>query len=158
MSGDHARPGPGFWIAFAVGAAVMTYGAHGLIEQAGTDTAGSVGRWIVGADLAHDLLLAPVAIAVGWAVGRVVPGWLRPPVQAGLVATGVLLLIAWAPLRGYGRALVPDNPSVQPLDYRTALVTVVAVVWLVAAAWAVLRRRVRSGVGANSDAADPGRP
>lgn len=142
MNREDARRGAGFWIAFGIGVAVMTYGVRGLVDQAGTGTAGTVGRWIIGADLAHDLVLAPIAIAVGWVVGRLAPGWARAPIQAGLVATGVLLLVAWAPLRGYGRALVPDNPSVQPLDYRSALATVLAAVWIGVGLWAVARRRV----------------
>jgi hypothetical protein len=158
VSADDARPGPGFWIGFAVGVTVMAYGIRGLVEQVGTETAGSVARWIVGADLAHDLVLAPIAIGVGWTAGRVVPGWARAPVQAGLVATGVLLLIAWAPLRGYGRAAVPDNPSVQPLDYGTALATVLALVWLVATVWARLRRRVRTRAAAIPAAPDRAHP
>ena len=43
---------------------------------------------------------------------------------------------AW---RGYGRDAVPDNPSVQPLDYTTSTVTALAFVWAVAGVWVVVR-------------------
>lgn len=65
------------------------------------------------------------------------PPW-RAPIQAGLVATGVTLAIAWPGLRGYGRHIVPDNPSVQPLNYATATLTVLGVIWGVVAIWLVI--------------------
>lgn len=42
-------------------------------------------------------------------------------------------------LRGYGRDRVPDNLSVQPLDYTAAVLTVLAVVWAVVAVWLAAR-------------------
>jgi hypothetical protein len=56
-------------------------------------------------------------------------------VRAGLFASAVLLLVAWPALRGYGRDHVPDNPSVAPLHYGTAVATVLAVVWVAVAVW-----------------------
>jgi hypothetical protein len=70
----------------------------------------------------------------------------RRPVRAGLFATFVVVLVGWAPLRGYGRDRVPDNPTVDPLDYATAIPTVLTVVWLFTLGWiavAVRRGRVR---------------
>ena len=42
-------------------------------------------------------------------------------------------------MRGYGRARTPDNPTVQPLDYATAVMTVVIVIWILAAVWLAVR-------------------
>ena len=64
--------------------------------------------------------------------------------RAGLFASFVVVLVGWAPLRGYGRDQVPDNPTVGPLDYASAIATVLVVVWLLVAAWIAaswLRRR-----------------
>ena len=36
------------------------------------------------------------------------------------------ILVGWAALRGYGRDQVPDNPTVDPLSYGTAVLTVLA--------------------------------
>ena len=105
------------------------------------DTAPDVARWVIGADLIHDFILAPVVIGIGWGVNRLVSLRWRPPIQAGLFATGVTLLIAWPGWRGYGRHLVPDNTSVQPLDYTTAILTVLAVIWITVAIWLALRLR-----------------
>ncbi|MBK5287235.1 MAG: hypothetical protein JJE46_02090 [Acidimicrobiia bacterium] len=133
------RPGPGFWIGLIVGGAVMAFGVRGVfMDSRGTRPVALAG-WIVGADLVHDLVIAPIAVAVGWTIGRLVPrGW-RTPITTGLVATGVVLVVAWPALRGYGRAVVPDNPSVQPLAYGTAVAWVLGAVWIGVAIWLVIR-------------------
>ncbi len=136
---DRDRPGPAFWIGLVIGGAVMAFGIRGVFMNSHATDPVVLVQWVVGADLVHDLIVAPVAIAVGWAVTRVVPLVAKVPVQLGLVATGVVLVVGWAPLRGYGRATVPDNPSVQPLDYSTAVLTVLAAVWIVVAVWITVR-------------------
>ena len=136
---DRDRPGIAFWVGLLIGGAVMAYGIRGvLMDSRATDPSVLV-QWVVGADLVHDLIVAPLVVAVGWAVTRTVPLVVRVPIQLGLVATGVVLVVGWAPLRGYGRATVPDNPSVQPLDYSTAVLTVLAAVWIVVAVWIAIR-------------------
>jgi len=128
-----------FWVAVAIGAAVMVYGALGLVSDAGFGASTKVAAWLVGADVANDFVLAPLACLVGVAVARVLPRWCRAPVQAALLTTGVLLVVVFPALRGYGRDTVPDNPSVQPLDYTTATLTALAVVWAAAGVWLVVR-------------------
>jgi hypothetical protein len=128
-----------FWVAVATGAAVMVYGALGLVSDAGFGASANVAGWLVGADVGNDFFLAPLGCLVGAAVARVLPHWCRAPVQAALLTTGVLLIVVFPALRGYGRATVPDNRSVQPLDYTTATLTAVAAVWAVAGVWLVVR-------------------
>jgi hypothetical protein len=135
-----------FWVALPVGAAVMAFGAVGLIGDAGLTGAADVARWFVGSDLAHDFVIAPVMGLVGAAVTRLLPRWCRAPIQAGLIASGVLLIVVFPALRGYGRDTVPDNLSVHPLDYTTATLTALAVVWTLAAAWLAIRIARRRGV------------
>jgi hypothetical protein len=131
------RFGRPFWIALPVGAAVMAFGAIGLVTDLGLSGSADVARWLVGADLANDLVLAPLACLIGAAVAHLLPRWCRAPVQAALLTTGVLLIVAFPAVRGFGRDEVPDNETVQPLDYTTATLTVLAVVWAVAAVWAL---------------------
>lgn len=133
------RYGRAFWIALPLGAALMAFGALGLVGDTGLTASTDVARWLVGADLAHDFVLAPLACLVGAAVARVLPRWCRTPVQAALLASGVLLIVVFPALRGYGRDEVPDNASVQPLDYTTATLTALAVVWAAAAVWLAVR-------------------
>jgi hypothetical protein len=131
--------GRAFWIALPVGAAVMVYGAIGLVTDSGLSRAFDVAGWLVGADLANDAVIAPLACLAGAGLARLLPRWCRAPVQAGLLATGVLLIVAFPALRGFGRDEVPDNLTVQPLDYTTSTLTALAVVWAAAALWAVVR-------------------
>ena len=72
---------------------------------------------------------------------------MRAPVRAGLFASAVVILVGWAALRGYGRDHVPDNPTVDPLDYGSAVLTVLAVIWGAVAVWAAMawfRSRARA--------------
>jgi hypothetical protein len=128
-----------FWVALPVGAGLMAFGAVGLVQDTGLSAAADVARWLVGADLAHDFVLAPLACLIGFAVARVLPRVCRSPVQAALLTSGVLLIVVFPALRGFGRDQVPDNPSVQPLDYTSSTLTALAIVWTLAAVWLVVR-------------------
>jgi hypothetical protein len=138
------RHGAGFWIGFVIGGAIVAYGIRGVLTAPGGLRLADLARWVIGADLVHDFVLVPVAIGIGAVAVRLSPAALRPPLRFGLVASGVVVLLGWAPWRGYGAALVPDNPTVQPLDYTSAILTVLAVIWLGAAGWALARARSRA--------------
>ena len=139
VGAGHERPGATFWVGLLIGGGVMAFGIRGVLMQSGATDPSALTSWVIGADLLHDLLIAPIAVAIGWGVNRAVPGRWRVPVQAGLIASAITLAIGWPGLRGYGRHLVPDNPSVQPLNYAKAVVTVLAIIWGVVALWLVLR-------------------
>ncbi len=139
--------GVGFWIAVVIGGAIGTYGLVGLLGAAPATRPPQALLGALGLDLLHDVVLAPIACAVGWVLARWLPEPIRRPVRAGLFATFVVVLVGWAPLRGYGRDRVPDNPTVGPLDYASAIATVLVVVWLLIAAWiggSWLRRRAEA--------------
>ncbi len=135
---DHPG-GASFWIALVVGAGIMAFGVRGALDQLRPGSVADVARWLIGADLVHDFVVAPIAVTIGWLVGRVVAQRWRAPIQAGLMATAITGAIGWPGLRGYGADLVPDNPSVQPLNYATAVGTVVGVIWVAVAIWFVAR-------------------
>ena len=141
-----ARAGASFWIALAVGGGIMAFGFRGALDQLSSFP--DVARWVIGADLIHDFVIAPIAVGIGWAVGRVVSMKWRAPIQAGLMATAITVAIGWPGLRGYGRHLVPDNPSVQPLNYATAVGTVIGIIWAVVAIWLVTRAMTQRRVPA----------
>ena len=130
--------GLAFWIAIVAGVSVAAYGvAEYLARYPDLTRRVALARWIIGVDIAHDLLLAPLVVLVGVAVRRVVPRLALGPVQFGLIASGVVLLIAWRPL--HHSAAYKHNATVQPLDYGTATLTVLAVVWTIATAWVAVR-------------------
>jgi hypothetical protein len=103
-----------------------------------------VAGWVVAADLLHDLVLAPLVCVLGLAIARFVAPPLRWPIRAGAIATAIVLLVAYPALRGFGRRTAPGNASVQPLDYTTAVLTVLAVVWGAALVWACVNLAVHA--------------
>ena len=144
------QAGVSFWIALVIGGGIMAFGIQGVLDNLSA-SATDVAKWVIGADLLHDFVVAPLAVGIGWAVGRVVSMRWRAPIQAGLMATAITVAIGWPGLRGYGRHLVPDNPSVQPLNYATAVGTVIGIIWAVVAIWLIARalrsRRVLDSLG-----------
>jgi len=139
--------GPGgrtFWICLIAGWAVIAYGIGGLLLNADRTHPEQWIRWVVGALVVHDLIVAPLVFALGaYLVARIPPG-ARAATQGALFASGVVVLTAWPFLRGYG--LLADNPSALPNNYALGLAIVLSLVW---AATAVLLtwtwRRNRSG-------------
>lgn len=137
------RHGVRFWIAFAVGGAVMAFGVRGALQHAAATHPRDLFIWLVGAGLLHDLVVAPLICATGLLLAHFLAEPWRTPVRAGLILSALVVLVGWPGLRMYGRDRVPDNLSAQPLDYSTAVLTVLAVVWLSVAVWTLLRVRAR---------------
>ncbi len=138
---EEAPPGRLFWPAVGVGWVVMTIGALGLVSDPDKTQPGESIRFVVGAAVVHDLLLAPVVVLVGWGLAKVVPERARGPVQAALIVSGMVALFSVPFVRGYGR--VSTNPSILPRNYGGGLAVILAAVWVVAAG-AVARRWWRS--------------
>ena len=95
-------------------------------------------RWWVTAAVVHDIVVAPLTIAVGWLVVSFAPRAAKAPLQAGLVLSAILVAVAWPALRGYGR--IPSNPTYLPRDYGTGLALSLLVVWMACGAWAAVRQ------------------
>lgn len=134
-----AGPSPtGLWVGLAVGVPIMAVGVRGALVDAALTHPAELARWVVGAAVVHDLLLAPAVLAAGWSARRVTPAAAWPVVRWGLVTTGVLALLAWPLVRGYGRD--PAVPSLLPRDYAGGLVGAVAAVWLAVAVLCAWRR------------------
>ena len=94
-------------------------------------------RWWVTAAVVHDVVVAPLAVGVGWLVVRFAPRVAKAPVQAGLIVSAVVVAMSWPALRGYGR--IASNPTYLPRDYGRGLILSLAVVWAACGAWTVLR-------------------
>ena len=122
----------------------MVWGAVGLVRGLGGAGLEPYGRFALGGVVVHDLLLAPLVVVAGVLLVRVVPAAVRDLVQAGLVVSGTVTVLAVPVLLGYGRQA--DDPSTLPLDYGRGLLVTLAVVWAVLAAVAGLRAlRARDG-------------
>jgi fatty acid desaturase len=97
--------------------------------------------WLVGLDLAHDLLLAPAVVLVGFVVRRVVPARARAAVQVALVLSAFVLLVGLLPLLGTAGGA---NPTIQPIAYGPSIAAVLAAIWLAAAAAIAMAGHPRS--------------
>jgi hypothetical protein len=113
----------------------MAVGVNGLVEHTDATPPSSYLRFLIGGDILHDLVVAPMTIFIGVLILRRVPAVVHPPLRAGLFASAIVITLSWPALRGYGRERAPDNPTVQPLNYATALLTVLAAIWLISLAW-----------------------
>ncbi len=140
MTGDvRLRVGLG-----AVGVAVMAYGVWSLRSVDWADWP-SLLLWLGGGVIAHDVLLAPVVVAIGVLAARRLPDTWRAPMVIGLVVWGTVTLMA-VPVLGRFGALA-DNPTLLDRPYRTSwvigtLLVLVAVAVAGSVAGSVRRRRV----------------
>lgn len=132
----------------AGGAVMAAYGLLRLLTSAHFIAVRSALTWFIGGALGHDVVLAPIVIGVGAVLARWCPARFRPFLQAGLIATGGLTLVAIPVLTGRGYS--PKVPSALPLNYWRGYLIAVACIWAVTAlTWAFheSRRRRRAPRG-----------
>ncbi|HVX42365.1 MAG TPA: hypothetical protein VHC49_00670 [Mycobacteriales bacterium] len=130
----------------AAGAVMAAYGLWRLLTSAHLIAVRSAVTWFIGGALAHDVVLAPAVIVVGAVLARWCPPPVRPFLQAGLIMTGGLTLVAIPVLTGRGYS--PKVPSALPLNYWHGYLIAVGCIWAavaLAGAFQALRRR-RQGV------------
>jgi hypothetical protein len=123
----------------------MAYAIRGIFVDDNLTHPPDLAPWLIGSAVAHDLVVAPLALAAGWTVNRWVPGPIRGPVQLGLFASAVMMLFAYPLVRGYGA--IPSNPSALPRDYTTGLLMVLGVIWAAvtaSVATTAIRQKVRA--------------
>lgn len=130
-------PGRGFWVGVVLGAPMMVYGAVALVQQVGWSRAFDVARWFGGGILLHDLVLAPIVLAVVWTIGRCTPPAARTPLRTAVLGTALIVAVGWPGLRGYGNKA--DNATIHPLDYGTAVLTLLVLLWVAALVWSARR-------------------
>lgn len=138
-----ASPGV-FWTLTGIGGAVLLFAVVGFFQR--SIPPGRWGFWSVGALVLHDAVVAPLYLLVAYGLRRAVPAVVRPPVTAALALTGIIGLYSWPVLRRYGDAAQDANPTILPGDYTSGLLTVLAIVIVACAVWALLRiRAARTG-------------
>lgn len=135
---DNTPGGVVFWVGAAIGIAIMAFGIRGVFGQSQGTRPFDLATWVIGADLLHDLVIAPLVIIIGVVVLAVIGARWRPAIRGGLFASAIVLAVGWAPLRGYGRATAPDNPTIQPLNYATAVTSVVVAIWIMVGIWCAI--------------------
>jgi len=126
------RRRPSFWIGTAVGWGFILFALRGVLHHSLDTRPSQLIRFWIGGALAHDLLLAPLVLAAGVGLARVVGARWRATVQRTLVICGPLALFAYPEVRGYGHEL--RNPTSLPHNYAANLLLVLVVIGAVSAA------------------------
>ena len=109
-----------------LGVVVGGYGAVLLWENPPVIILRILGWALVGVVL-HDLVFAPLCVALGYAGRRLVPGRWWPPVAVAALCSVVLVFLA---IPVYGKpGLRPDNLTVLDRNYPLGLRISLAVVW-----------------------------
>lgn len=75
------------------GILVLLYGGLRLVFEVPRELVGLV-LWMAGVVVAHDALLAPLVVGLGWVLARTVPPRPRRFVQTGLVVGGLVSVVA----------------------------------------------------------------
>ncbi|MGH9279921.1 MAG: hypothetical protein ACRD12_17710 [Acidimicrobiales bacterium] len=135
------RAGARFWLSALAGWLLIAVGLRGLFQHSIDTRPASLAWFVLGGALVHDLLVAPFVLLVAVVVGRRVPGWARPVVQAAIVVTAVIVLFSYPLVRAYG--LATNNPTSLPHNYARNLTVVVGVIWAIAAVAILGRLRHR---------------
>lgn len=133
---------PWFWPLAILGWATMAFAVRGILQHERDTNPPELFRLLVGLDVVHDLLLAPVVALVGALLVRVLPSRVRPPVTAALFVSAAVSLYAYPLVRGYGR-FAELNASRLPNNYARGLLLVLGAIWAVTAVLVGLRLRRR---------------
>lgn len=128
-----------------LGVVLAAWGGWMLLSSSDADQLLSAGAWLVGGVVAHDFVLAPLTLAGGWCLIRILPVWSRGAVAAGAVVLGTLTVVALPMLGGWGRRA--DMPSLLPRDYWAGwfAVTGAVAVSVVVLSYLTRARQRRSG-------------
>ena len=110
----------------AAGVGLLGYGIVRIFTDAKDTKPAALLRWLLGALLVHDLLIAPVVLGVGWLLTRFVPPRARRYLQAGLICGG--LVAAYGVLLIWRQGKAASSLALLQQDYRRNLLIVLAVV------------------------------
>ena len=126
------------------GIGLVSFGIFRLATQVSPRSLVFHGLWSAVALVIHDMIVAPAVVAGGWALRRFVPDRGRRYLQAALIASAMVTVIA-LPLI-YLRGSQPPEKALLLRDYGANLAIIlgsVAVVSLVAYVVQVVRDRTR---------------
>jgi hypothetical protein len=128
-----------FLVALLVGGAFIAFGIRSALSNSRDSHPFALAVHIVGFDLGHDLLFAPVLLLIAVALKRVLPATVRGAVAAAASATLVVSTFSYPLIRRWGQRR--GNSSTLPLRYGLNLAIIVTAICIVAGV--VIARRIR---------------
>jgi hypothetical protein len=127
-----------FWVGVVIGWAIIAYGIHSAYRTPIKSRPVYSLEVLVLLALIHDLVVAPAVVGIGLGLRRILPGGIIVRVAVGASIVSVIVTaFTWGEIRGYGKT--PSLQSLQLGNYATGLLTVLGVVWGVAAVIATAR-------------------
>lgn len=138
------RLGLRFWVTTAIGWTIIAFGVRGLLQHRLETRPANLALFVALSALLHDLILAPVVLAVGVIVSRLPRGKPKAYIQTALVMSGIVALFAYPAVRGYGHSL-PNTPGYLPHNYTADLGLVVAGIWVCVGAAYVINQGASHG-------------
>jgi len=108
------------------GVGLLGYGILRIFTDAKDTKPAALLRWLLGALLVHDLLIAPVVLGIGWLLARFVPPRARRYLQAGLICGG--LVSAYGVLLIWRQGKAAASLALLQQDYLRNLLIVLAIV------------------------------
>jgi len=116
-----------FWVGLLIGGVIMAFAVRGILADSRDTNPPELARWVVGAAILHDALLAPIATAAAVLLAWRAPAWWGRPVAFAAAMTAILVTFSIPLVRGFGRRAA--NPSTLPHDYGSNLALILAVLW-----------------------------
>lgn len=136
----------------AIGIAMIGYGGWRIIENRAATQPVKLGEWLIGGLILHDGILSWLVLGVGWLLARAIPGRARAYVQGGLIAGGLVTVVAGFLIYRQGesqpgQALLTQNYGLHLVVLLAAITLVSALAYLLA-----VRRDASSASSAASTA------
>ena len=126
----------------ALGIAALVYGGGRLLTEIPRHSLVLLAGWLIAAVLIHDGLVSPVVLGVGWTLRRLVPDRGRRYLQAALIVSALVTIIAIPMMYRANRQ--PPSKAILRQDFGAnlaLLLAIIAVVTLIAYAVQVAHDR-----------------
>jgi hypothetical protein len=124
-------------VLIGAGLAALGHAASGIIDS--RDTRLAYFRFLTFALTGHELVLMPIVLLTAVLIGWFVTARARPVIQAAIIASAALTVIALPGVLGYGRSA--DLPSALPRHYGYGLLIILLIIWSAAGLAIIARGR-----------------
>jgi hypothetical protein len=110
----------------AAGIAIAVYGIGRLFTEIPSHSLMLLAGWLIAALVIHDGLLSPAVVTIGWTLGRLVPPRARRYLQAALIVSALVMLVALPMMYRANRQ--PPSKAILRQDFGANLALLLAVI------------------------------